>query len=395
MIYTPKQYLWHGCGTLFLSLLACFVFSFIGYNSSFMDPISKAIGDFSFIDTYFYIENSGSDETDFNDDILLFNIAGSNSREEIAGKLQQITDLKPRVIGMDVIYGDNVTTGKAADDSLLHVVSRCPQLVTAMRITHHGNEITEEHSFYTKLGTVDEASINIEDDVVRNFVREVEIGGIKHQTFVDRILERAYPEAHAELVKRGNNEERINYKSMEFLQLGMNDELFPEDVKDKIVLIGDFNDLRDFHNVPTTENGASRIAGTRIHAYAISTFTKGRVIGQMGELGDWMFGLIFAYFFSVVACICFVEFDKLGGFSTNLIMIGVLLLLSMVGGLIFINFQYEMNMTIAMLGVGLAGNTSEIWFWLCTTRPYQWLQKKLHLPEGGVRVYVDSNGQRN
>lgn len=395
MIYTPKQYLWHGFGTLFLSMLACFVFSFVGYNSNFMDPISKAIGSFSFLDSYFYIENRSSGETDFNPDILLFNIAGSHDRAEIAGKLQQITDLKPRVIGMDVIYGDNVTTGKAADDSLLRVVARCPQLVTALRITQHADAVTEEHSFYTKLGTVDEASINIEDDVVRNFNREVEIGGIRHQTFVDRILQRAYPEAHARLVESGHATERINYKSMEFLQLGMADELFPEDVQDKVVLIGDFNDLRDYHNVPTTEDGASRIPGTRIHAYAISTFSHDRLIGQMSPWASWLFGLGFAYFFSVIACICFVEFDKLGGFSTNLIMIGVLALLSMVGALIFINYQFEVDMTVAMLGVGLAGNTSEIWFWLCTTRPYLWLQRFLHLPEGGVRVYVDSNGQRN
>ncbi|MCQ2191830.1 MAG: CHASE2 domain-containing protein [Paludibacteraceae bacterium] len=396
MIFTPKQYLWHGFGTLLLSYILCFAISLVGYNSSFMDPISKAIGSFSFIDSYFYIENSAIDnELETNQDILLFNIAGCNSRTELAGKLQQITDLKPRVIGMDVIYGDNATTGKEADDSLLHVVSRCPQLVTAMRITQHGDQIAEEHSFYTKLGTVDEACINVEDDVVRNFVRKLKINDIEKQSFVDRIIERAYPEAHANLVKRGNNEERINYKTLDFLQLGMADELFPEDVEDKIVLIGDFNDLRDFHNVPTTEQSASRIPGTRIHAYAISTFTKDRIIDKMGEGAGWIFGLILAYLFSILACVCFVEWDKLAGLTTNFFMVVMFILLSLAGGYFFISHNYELDMTVAMLGIGLAGCTSEIWFWLGTTRPYQWLQRKFHLPDGGVRVYVDSNGQRN
>ncbi|MCQ2206664.1 MAG: CHASE2 domain-containing protein [Paludibacteraceae bacterium] len=399
MIFTPKQYLWHGFGTLVLSLIASIFFNAI-CSSDFISPITKALDSFNLYDLCNHYINHNSDnkaeqELEINDDILLFSIAGCNSREEIAGKLQQITNLKPRVIGMDVIFGENSTTGKAVDDSLLRVVSRCPQLVTAKRITQHGDEVAVEHSFYTKLGNVDEACINIEDGIVRNFLRKLEVNDIQAQSFVDRIIERAYPEVYAELEKRGQNEERINYKPIEFLQLGMQDELFPEDVENKVVLIGDFEDLRDFHNIPTSIGGTSRIAGTKIHAYAITTLTKGRTIEQMGTIGGYILGFIVSYIFSIIACVCFVECDKLAGFLTNLVMIFTIFIISSVYGIIMIEYKYEPNITTALLGVGLAGFTSEIWFWLCTTRPYQWIQRKFHLPDGGVRIYVDSNGQRN
>lgn len=396
MIFKPKHYLWHGFGTLLLTYILCFIISLVGYNSAFMDPISQAINNFSFTDTYFAIENKTSgDVADFNQDILLFDIAGCNSRAELAGKLQQITDLNPKVVGMDVMFGDNSTTGKVEDDSLLHVVKRCPQLVTAMRLTSYGDAVEEEHSFFTKQAKVDEACINVEDNVVRYFNHKLNVGGIEKQSFVDRIVQRAYPEAYARLQERGNDDEIINYKKLEFLQLGMNDELFPEDVKDKVVLIGDFSDLRDFHNVPTTDDASTRIAGTRIHAYAISTLTMpDRMINHMGNWQGWIFGLLLAYIYSVFACICFVEFDKLSGLSTNFFMVIAFVILSIVGGLFFIKFNYELNLTVAMLGIGLAGCTCEIWFWLGTTKPYLWLQRKIHLPDGGVRVYVDSNGQR-
>lgn len=399
MIFTPKQYLWHGFGTLLLSLL-CSVFFNAICSSEFISPINKALDSFNLYDLCNHYlshssDNAAEQELEVNDDILLFSIAGCNSRAEIAGKLQQITDLKPRVVGMDVIFGENSTTGKEVDDSLLHVVARCPQLVTAKRITQHGEEVAVEHSFYTKLGNVDEACINIEDGIVRNFVRELDVNNVKSQSFVDRIVERAYPDVFAKLEERGQNEERINYTPVEFLQLGMQDELFPEDVEGKVVLIGDFEDLRDFHNIPTSIGGASRIPGTKIHAYAITTLTKGRMIDKMGTTGGWILGLIISYIFSIVACVCFVECDKLSGFLTNLVMILTIFVISSVYGLVMIELQYEPDITIALLGVGLAGFTAEIWFWLCTTKPYQWIQRKTHLPDGGVRVYVDSNGQRN
>ena len=394
MIFTPKQYIWHAFGTLAVTAVTCAAASLLSYSSAFMDPFSQALNSFSFIDTYFYIENSGEDaEVDFNPDILLFDISGSNDRAEIAGKLQQITDLGPKVIGMDVIFGDNSTSGQTADDSLQRVVSRCPQLVTAKRITMHDGEPAVEHSFYTRGGGVDEACINIEDGVVRNFQHMVEVGGIKAQTFVDRILQRAYPDEYERLMRRGNAEERINYKGLMFMQLGMGDSLTADDVAGKVVLIGDFQDLRDFHNVPTTEGAASRIAGTRIHAYAISTFTMDRAIDKMQGVPGWLFGLVISYVFIYLTCVLFVECDKLSGAAIAALTVVVLLALSVAGGSIFINHRYELDLTVGMIGVGLASYTVEIWFWLCTTRPYRWLQKHLHLPDGGIRVYERTGGR--
>ena len=87
------------------------------------------------------------------------------------------------------------------------------------------------------------------------------------------------------------------------------------------------------------------------------------------------------------------EFDKLSGFATNALQVALLLLLSMIGGFVFIRYQYELNMLVAMLGIGIVGFTTEVWFWLSTTRPYLWLQKRLHLPDGGVRQYVDTTNR--
>ena len=95
MIFTPKQYLWHGLGTLVLSLISSLFFNAI-CSSEFISPINKALDSFNLYDLCNYYINHNSDnsaeqELEANDDILLFSIAGCNSRAEIAGKLQQIT----------------------------------------------------------------------------------------------------------------------------------------------------------------------------------------------------------------------------------------------------------------------------------------------------------------
>ena len=119
----------------------------------------------------------------------------------------------------------------------------------------------------------------------------------------------------------------------------------------------------------------------------------GRDINQTSDTAGWIYGTLISYLFALLCCIIFVEFDKLSGFATNALQVALLFALSMIGGFVFIRYQYELNMLVAMLGIGIVGFTTEVWFWLSTTRPHLWLQKRLHLPDGGVRQYVDTTNR--
>jgi CHASE2 domain-containing sensor protein len=391
MIFTPKQYAWHALGVMLLSGLLCVVVQLIGFTTDFLDPIGQALGRFSFIDTYFYIENnSGEESMEYNPDIVLLDLAGCDSRAKIAQKLQEVHNLHPRAIGMDAIFGQSVTTNQADDDSLTRVVARCTELTSAKRMTQAENGYSEEHSYYVQKTHCDEACINMEDDVVRNFSDSLHFGQATEQSFVSHIMQKAYPDIYRKWHNRNHSEERINYRGLAFDEFAFSDTLTAADIKGKVVLIGDLQDPRDYHDVPMTMGGSQRIAGTRIHAYAMSTPTMGRDINQTSDTAGWIYGTLISYLFALLCCIIFVEFDKLSGFATNALQVALLLLLSMIGGFVFIRYQYELNMLVAMLGIGIVGFTTEVWFWLSTTRPYLWLQKRLHLPDGGVRHYVDT-----
>lgn len=391
MKFSIKEYAWHSLGTCLMTAIFCSVVAVVCLNSDFLDPVSKALDRISFTDTYFYMMNKESDdEVDFCSNIIMIDMHGCESRAAIAHKLDELNAMNPAVIGMDCMFGENSMTGKAEDDSLLHAATRCKSLVTATRVIDHGNGYQIDRSYFAEEAGCDEASINVEDDVFRNFNLELTFDSLKVKTFVGRILERVYPETYEKMMSRGQEDFLINFKGMMFDIAQFDDPLFREDVEGKIVLMGDFEDWRDFHDVPTTAGGDTRINGTIIHAYSIATATQDRMIETMSETSGWILGVILTYIFAFVSSIIFVEFDELSGIATNAIMLLLLVVLFIVGGIIFIKYQYEINLGIAMLGIGAVGTTNEIWFWFCTTKPYLKIQEKMGLPDGGVRRYVNN-----
>ena len=395
MKFTIKEYTWHALGTTVLGGLLCVLLGVVCINSSFFDPVSKALGRISFTDTYFYLLNSAEDaETDFSNNVVLVDMNGCQSRAEIAAKLDELTACNPAVVGMDAMFGNNSMTGKTVDDSLMHAAKRCKQLITAYRVVPTVDGFTQEHSYFIDSTGTEEACINVESDVWRNYNLELEFDTLKVKTFVGKILEKAYPDIYDKLKSTGNNDFLINFKGIMFDTYAFADSLYPEDIEGKIVLMGDFEDLRDYHDVPTTADGQTRINGTLVHAYSIATATQGRQIDKMSNFWGMILGVILTYIFAFVCSIIFVELDELSGLYTNAFLLFVLVTLCIVGGIIFIKYQYELNLVTAMLGIGAVGTTNEIWFWLCTTRPYIKIQTLLGLPDGGVRQYVNtsSNG---
>lgn len=407
MKFNLKEYAWHGLGTMLMGGLFCVI---VGSFSVVTDFFGSDDNPFDrFTDAYFYFSHSQEDEEmNFCPDIVMINLHGCDSRAAIAHKLDELNALHPRVIGMDAMYGDNSLTGKAEDDSLLHAAQRCSSLVTAERVVESTDVLSNiqvdhiEHSYYAQNGKVDEASINVVPGVVRNFNLYIDYDSLRVQTLVGRILERAYPDVYAKLKERGSDDILINYHSLMLDFFAFDDSLTADDIQDKVVLIGDFEDWRDFHDVPPTSYDGvevqSRINGTVIYAFAIATAVQDKMINQMSDRSGWILGLILTYIFAIICCVIFVEFDELSGITTNVLMVLVMFILFIVGGWIFLKYNYSLNMAVSMLGIGAVGTTNEIWFWFCTTRPYLKVQEKLGLPDGGVRRYVnpaDSESESN
>jgi CHASE2 domain-containing sensor protein len=363
-----KRYALHSIGIISLIIIICLLVRILSFSTLFLDPIAQTLKNFSFTDTYFYVENSSEEIADLNTDIVLFDISGCNSRLEIAEALHRINEYGPRVIGMDVIFGISSDSEDFVNDSLLNVISRCENLITACRIVNTREGAKIESSYFTKLIPCHEACINIEDGMVRHFSLSVESAGTELPTFTGEILKKAYPESYRLMKDRNNKKELINYKTIYFDNLHIYDYFDEVDIQDKVVLIGDLKDLKDYHSVPVAVDGHRRVSGTIIHGYALSTVTKNRLINQMGTGSGLVTAFIITFIFCVVCCWIFNTRKRLSSFIMNVAQLTLIIILFFIGGIIFIKFRYNINLLFVMLGIGLAGFCTDLWYFLLSRK---------------------------
>ncbi len=61
----------------------------------------------------------------------------------------------------------------------------------------------------------------------------------------------------------------------------------------------------------------------------------------------------------------------------NVYQVVLLLILAFIGGITFLKLRYDINLVYAMLGIGLAGFSTDLWYYIITTRPYKFICRKL------------------
>jgi CHASE2 domain-containing sensor protein len=360
-----KQYIPHALMVVCVILCLCTIVGKIGFSSAFMDPVSTTINKFSITDTYFEIMNSNSEEVmDYNQDVVLYDISGCYSRAEIAGGIQRLHDMGAKVIALDVIFGPN-SMDTVANDSLVRVISRCKNVIAACRMVPTYDSFRKEESFFVKETGCVEACVNVENETVRNFNKTLTFGDTTLSTYVHEIVKMAYPDAYEKWEAREVDTELINYKRMFFDKIHIYDNPFPEEVKGRIFLMGDFKDLRDFHEIPVKIDGSRRICGTTIHGYSISTLTKpDRLIDNMTDTHALILGLVVTFLFCVIYCWLNEEYNDFSGFLATSTQIVLVIFLLFIGGYLFMEKQYNVRLVYALLGTGMGGYSGEIFYFL-------------------------------
>lgn len=371
-----KRHFLYGFGVLVITVLICATVGALSFSTLFLDPVGQVIKSFHFTDSYFYIENNSDEISDANTDLVLYDLSGCYDRAEIAHAVQNLYDKGAKAIALDVIFGGTSAHAPEANDSLLRVMTRChDKVIAACRAVPTVEGFSIESSFFAKEAGCREASVNVENDIVRTFSPELTFGDTTLPTFVSVITQIAYPEEYKAWIEKEDKSSLINYKHVFLDQWHIYDEMTEEDIRDRVFLFGDFTDLRDFHSVPIEIDGSRRIPGTTIHAYAITTITKGRLITQMSEQMGLAIGFIISLLFCVLCCQVSEKYDKIAGLVMNVYQLVLLLALALIGGITFLNLRYNINLVYTMLGIGLAGFSTDLWYYIITTRPYQFANR--------------------
>lgn len=215
--------------------------------------------------------------------------ASLGSRGAMAGVLETLAALKPKAVGMDIIYSSTHESVKAEDDALEQAVRNYPgDLVLACR--SHGPD-SLEHSFFTrdsgkKFGTVNAQSFY--GFVPRDSVRE---------KWVDKMV---YVMAGKDTLENPI----INYENTSFRTLHKLEDITSATIDGKYVLIGDCQDNKDETDLPFKIEGRSSLPGVVINAYQLSTLIHPeKQLKPYPSWASWLICVILLFVFGMAASV--------------------------------------------------------------------------------------------
>lgn len=263
----------------------------------FLDPVEKVVEELSMMEVYFHINNSGEKEMSQEISIVDITDLSERQRDSIAIVVNQIIELKPSILGVDVIF-ERPLSDTEADDKLANAFLSTPDdipIVMAEKLALPNSETRTfgmvTHSFFVD-GLLEEGGVNVIEKPTTN---------LKHypvylMTETDTVY--SLPAKIVEIlsgekvVPDRDCEHTINYESVDFpvinyRELQENKQL----ITGRKVLLGAFYEERDKHLTPLGE-----LPGIKVLAYTIHSMQQNKHIWQGSLFWIILMAILAGYF---------------------------------------------------------------------------------------------------
>ena len=340
--FRMKKHFLTACWT-FLAIIPLWLLCYYILDVTTLGAISGSRDDADIIN-YFYsienIDNSGKGDTT----IVLVDLAGIRSRDEIGDVITRIAACQPQKIALDIIFPSSASDNQEENARLEQIIATASNVVTACRIIPSENSfdpIKIEHSFFTHSTKIPYGATNsMMSKLIYSFT-------------IDNDTIFSFPAVIAGKTKTDNRQRYVNYSNKQFLILSAMEDFFEEDFKNKIVLLGDLSDSRDYHDIPFILNGSRRVPGTLLTAYAVSTILKDNGVVKINDTICLIVAALLIYIFAFFYIL--LNKKRKMQFWQRLYEIGVILLLTLIFYLLFTWFNRMFNLVYAIMGFAVAG----------------------------------------
>lgn len=332
-----------------LSLIMTAPFAF---TASFLN--SSKPNDFDFADFYNVVAD-GRPVREIDDKVIVINMENSD-RAEFAAILERLQSVSPAAIGIDVLFQE--PHDPSTDEWLISSLRGLDNVVMAESLLKNPDDdvfTISDRSFFADTigGNIEFAASNLPARVasgtVRTFRSEYPTSNGPVIGFAAAIAQTANHDVAAELQKRDNEQEIINYPSREIKVLSLNelaDSL--EIVNGKVVLIGAVSKTEDIHPTPTDNN----MSGILIHAYAISTILNNNYINRHDSWVEWAIACLLCFIITLGFCVIPVSIK---GLVLRLTQMALLILVIYIGYFLFVekNTIIDFSPSLLMITFGL------------------------------------------
>ena len=406
----------------------------VGMNFKIFDPVDKAVSDLKMSDGFFYSrhkEHSGVCDPD----VVSVDLAGVESRGEIARIVNEINGCAPKVLAVDIIFGRAVSSDNVADSLLADAFRHSPNLVLAQRLVRMDAGVRSEAVSSADASLCDDVSSRMDAGVRSEAVSSADVSScddvssreesvlkqnkgyrIERSFFADDVdcvegdvnLEYGtvrhisagvdiYPSSTHRFSRLGRDQaslalrsayrkgsfvnciaslsgrravvdnELINWSSLDTISVspGRINSVKPF-LKDKIVILGDSKDLRDYHDVPVISNGETRISGVNIIAQSLYTLRPGKGFKTTPRWFDIILGIVLTYIFCAF-CVSPISRRGCDDAWITIAQTCVLIVLLFFSYVLFWTFHLNMSLAYWLLGVGCSNFAAKLYFFFKRT----------------------------
>lgn len=368
-----------------ISILAYGLMGFFAQMLSLksFDPLSNALKSFSFTDIYYQILSDTS-EPRISRAITIVDITPVIRRGEMAQTLMDIESLKPRAVGVDVVF-DLEKDDFLGNDSLISVAEENDNIVFSVKYLDFDDEIgqytRETHSFFTKYVDVKEGYCNVArgslyDPTKRTLSRRTVSMGEERVSLPIQTLS-VYTGRD---MSEGDATVNINFSPKEFEVIAHDEVLkHPELIQDRIVLVGAMYEDVDMHWTP-----AGKIAGVKLLAYGMQTLLERNEIRTLPVATmcvlSFFITLVFCYFRASYLAVTSasnslsVRFLIGSSYALNIVLFFLTSILLGVCFIVFSLTSYSINLTWALSSLPFLGTSTSL---LQAITDYAYNRKKL------------------
>lgn len=349
--------LWKYFAVTILAFCLVGVYAMAAFNLKVFNPIAEILDDYSFTDFYYKLLD-GAGDRDTSRIVTIVDMTELRKRRDFADLFMEVNALKPKAVGVDVVFEGYREEDLAGDTLLDMAVKQLQNFVFSYKIIDSMDGETV-HSFFTPSDSVTEGFTNMPRQLYGGMKRSVsigrDVGGVVQPSFIKRVAD-IY--AGQEVTALADKDLNINF-SPKYYRVVPYDSIFENRdlIEDHLVLIGAMKEEGDMHYTPQ-----GKIAGVELLAYAAETMLMQSEI-KHASTGVTIIVSFFVVFFSVILL------SKYKDFTTKKKTLGhVLLSTSLVRGLLvcgwvsvivwitfllFCRYNYSISLVIAMSAIAL------------------------------------------
>ena len=336
-------------GITVMSFVIIAVYALFAFNLKVFSPVAKAIGDYSFEDFYYQILSS-TEDVDTNRVVTIVDMTELFSRRDLANTISEISALKPKVLGVDIVF-EGLKEDTIGDQMLQEIVRQSNAIFAYKIIDRTGEEV---HSFFMPNDSIAEAYVNMPRQLYGGLKRNLSVGrtnnGKLYPSFIKKVADRY---AGEEVMPLSDKNIRINFAPTHFTVLKYSDVMMhPELIEDRVVLLGAMKEETDMHYTPI-----GKIAGTELLAYGVATMLKHDDVKSVTGWPMWLISFLVVMLVTIVRSL-YMEFAIKRrlifrtvlslGLAVGLVVFSVVAVFVWIGFILFCEYNISINLGFAI-----------------------------------------------